>query len=100
MALLDWLLFDEKGRMPTWGPFAWVSLAVAYLAFTMVAVGVFGIYMGGGTTADITPYPYDFLDPAIAGTGGVIGFCGGMIVAFIVLGYVLLGVDQLMGRRK
>ena len=28
MALLDWLLFDEKGQMPVWGPLAWVSLAV------------------------------------------------------------------------
>ncbi|MER2144154.1 MAG: Pr6Pr family membrane protein [Eubacteriales bacterium] len=100
MALLDWLLFDEKGKMPVWGPLAWVSLAVAYLAFTMIAVGVFGVYMGGGTTADITPYPYDFLDPSIVGKGAVIGFCGGMIAAFIALGYVLFGLDRLMGRRN
>lgn len=100
MALLDWLLFDEKGKMPAWGPFAWVSLAVAYLSFTMIAVGVFGVYMGGGTTADITPYPYDFLDPSIVGTGAVIGFCAGMIAAFIALGYVLFGIDRLMGRMK
>ena len=100
MALLDWLLFDEKGKMPVWGPLAWVSLAVAYLAFTMIAVGVFGVYMGGGTTADITPYPYDFLDPSIVGTGAVIRFCGGMIAAFIALGYVWLGIDRLMGRMK
>ena len=100
MALLDWLLFDRKGKMPVWGPFAWISLGVAYLAFTMIAVGVFGIYMGGGTTADKTSYPYDFLDPSIVGTGTVVGFCGGMIVAFIVLGYVLYGIDHWMGRKK
>ena len=66
----------------------------------MIAVGVFGVYMGGGTTADITPYPYDFLDPSIVGTGAVIGFCAGMIAAFIALGYGLYGMDRLMGRRK
>jgi hypothetical protein len=99
MTLLDWLLFDQKGKMPVWGPFAWISLGVAYLAFTMIYVGVFGRYMGGGTTADLTSYPYDFLDPAIKGTGAVIGFCGAMIIAFIVLGYVLYGIDHLMRRK-
>ena len=24
MTLLDWLFFDEKGKMPLWGPFAWI----------------------------------------------------------------------------
>lgn len=98
MALLDWLLFDEKGRMPVWGPFAWVSLALAYLVFTMIGVGVFGIYMGGGTTAELTRYPYVFLDSAIVGTGAVAGFCAAMLAGFIVLGYIMFGVDRLMNR--
>ena len=98
MALLDWALFDVKGKLPIWGPFAWLSLVAAYLAFTMIAVGVFGIYMGGGTTADISMYPYTFLDPGISGVEGVVGFCGAMLVAFIVLGYVLWAIDRLLGR--
>lgn len=57
MTLLDWLLFDKKGKMPVWGPLTWISLALFYLAFSMIGVGVFGLYMGGGTTADISPYP-------------------------------------------
>ena len=98
MALLDWLLFDRKGQMPVWGPFAWLSLVLVYLAVTMIAVGVFGVYMGGGTTADLTPYPYTFLDPAISGAGGVAGFCAGMFAAFLALGYLLLGADRLAAR--
>ena len=100
MTLLDWLLFDEKGRMPAWGPFAWLSLVLVYLVFVMVAVGVFGVYMGGGVTADISPYPYTFLDPAISGVGGVIGFCAAMIAAFVVLGYAIFGIDRLLGRKS
>ena len=99
MTLLDWLLFDKKGEMPVWGPLTWESLALGYLAFSMIAVGVFGIYMGGGTTADVTNYPYTFLDPGIVGGGGVAGFCAGMIVLFVVLGYLLYGTDHLMARR-
>ena len=76
--------------------FSWVSLALAYLIFTMIGVGVFGLYMGGGTTADITSYPYVFLDPAIVGVGAVAGFCAAMLAGFIVLGYIMYGVDRLM----
>ena len=100
MALLDWALFDEKGKMPVWGPFAWLSLVLAYLAFTMIAVGVFGVYMGGGTTADATRYPYDFLDPALSGAGVVAQFCLMMLAAFLALGFLLFGLDRLMGRKK
>lgn len=100
MTLLDWALFDQKGEMPIWGPLAWLSLVLAYLAFVMIAVGVFGMYMGGGTTATITNYPYTFLDPAISGVGGVVTFCGAMLAAFIVLGFVLLGIDRFLGSRQ
>ncbi|MBP3884108.1 MAG: Pr6Pr family membrane protein, partial [Olsenella sp.] len=99
MVLLDWVLFDEKGKMPAWGPVSWLSLAAAYLAFTMVAVGVFGMNMGGGTTADVTRYPYTFLDPALSGAGGVAVFCAAMLVAFLALGYALFGIDRLLARR-
>lgn len=98
MTLLDWVLFDEKGKMPVWGPFAWMSLVVVYLAVVMVCAGPLGLYMGGGTTGDVSSYPYTFLDPAISGVGGVAAFCGGMLVAFVALGYVLFGVDRLLGR--
>ena len=98
MALLDWALFDEKGRMPVWGPFAWLSLVVVYLAVVMICAGPLGMNMGGGTTADISRYPYTFLDPGISGVGGVVTFCAVMLVAFVALGYVLLGLDRLLAK--
>lgn len=98
MALFDWVLFDEKGRMPLWGPCSWISLALAYLAFSMIGAGLLGLDLGGGTTADITRYPYTFLDPAIAGPGGVALFCGAMVSAFLLLGYIILFIDRLLGR--
>ena len=99
MTLLDWALFDEKGKMPAWGPVSWLSLVLAYLAVVMVGVGACGLFMGGGTTADISSYPYTFLDPAISGAGGVAVFCLAMFVAFLVLGYILFFIDRLLGRR-
>ena len=98
MTLLDWFLFDEKGRMPVWGPFAWLSLVLVYLVVVMVCAGPLGMYMGGGTTGDITRYPYTFLDPGIMGVGGVALFCGGMFVGFVVLGYLIYGLDRLLAR--
>jgi hypothetical protein len=98
MTLLDWALFDEKGKMKVWGPVAWLSLLAAYLAVVMVCAGPLGLYMGGGTTGDQTRYPYTFLDPAISGAGGVVTFCAAMFVAFLVLGYILFGIDRLLAR--
>lgn len=98
MTLFDWVLFDEKGKMPVWGPLAWMSLVTAYLVIVMVGAGPLGIFLGGGTTADVSRYPYTFLDPEISGVGGVAAFCGAMLVAFIVLGYVLFGLDRLFAK--
>ena len=98
MTLLDWLLFDEKGKMPAWGPFSWLSLVLAYLVVVMILVGMFGIYMGGGTTGDVTMYPYTFLDPSISGAGGVAAFVAAMVVAFVTLGYALFGIDRALAR--
>ena len=100
MALLDWLLFDEKGKMPLWGPCSWISLALAYLAFSMIGAGLLGLDLGGGTTADITSYPYTFLDPAIAGPAGVAAFCSAMVAAFLLLGYLILGIDRFLSGKK
>lgn len=80
------------------GPFAWLSLVLTYLVVVMVGCGAFGLFLGGGTTADISRYPYTFLDPAISGVGGVATFCGAMVVAFVVLGFVLYAIDHLMAR--
>ena len=98
MAVLDWLLFDEKGKMAVWGPFAWLSLAVAYLVVVMIGAGPLGLDLGGGTTADVSRYPYTFLDPAISGVGGVALFIVAMVVAFIVLGYLIFAIDKALGR--
>ena len=98
MALLDWLLFDEKGKMPVWGPFAWLSLAAVYLVVVMIGAGPLGLDLGGGTTAGISRYPYTFLDPGISGVGGVALFIVAMIAAFVVLGYLIFAVDKILGR--
>jgi hypothetical protein len=75
-----------------------MSLVTAYLVIVMVGAGPLGIFLGGGTTADVSRYPYTFLDPGISGVGGVAAFCGAMLVAFIVLGYVLFGLDRLFAK--
>ena len=98
MAVLDWLLFDEKGKMVAWGPFAWLSLAAAYLVVVMVGAGPLGMDLGGGTTAGQTRYPYTFLDPAISGVEGVAFFIVAMLVAFIALGYLIFAIDRILGR--
>ena len=98
MSVLDWLLFDEKGKMAVWGPFAWLSLAAAYLVVVMIGAGPLGLDLGGGTTAGVTRYPYTFLDPAISGVEGVARCIAGMVVAFVLIGYLIFAIDRVLGR--
>ncbi len=98
MAILDWLLFDEKGKMAVWGPFTWLSLAAVYLVVVMIGAGPLGLDLGGGTTAGVTRYPYTFLDPAISGVDGVALFIGAMVVAFVLIGYLIFAIDKALGR--
>lgn len=66
----------------------------------MIGAGLLGLDLGGGTTAHLTRYPYTFLDPGLSGVGGVMAFCAAMLGGFILLGFVLRGIDSLLARAK
>ena len=64
----------------------------------MIGAGPLGLDLGGGTTAGVTRYPYTFLDPAISGVEGVALFIAGMVVAFVLIGYLIFAIDRVLGR--
>lgn len=108
-AVLDWLLFDEKGRMSLSGPFAWVVFPLVYLAYVMIMVNVLGVSMNGlgvdmngfgQSVSDPTwldsRYPYPFVDVDARGVQQVAVTCGVLVAAFIGLGYVYVIVDRVL----
>ncbi|AQZ63708.1 Integral membrane protein [[Actinomadura] parvosata subsp. kistnae] len=84
MALVDWAVFD-RSRRPRWAaPFAWLGFPLLYGAFVLLA-------------APNLPrrYVYPFLNVERLGWPMVAGAAVGVLAAFVVLGYALLGLHRL-----
>ena len=77
LTVLDWLLFDEKGRYRWFEPFLWGIFPSAYFVYTMIRARVssFRFYNG-------SPYPYAFMDVDALGWGKVLLIFLGMAAAF------------------
>ena len=85
--VLDWLLFDVKGRFRYRDVLVWVAYPLLYF-FGTLAVGAWGDGF----------YPYPFLNAAAYGYGAVARNAVVMLIAFSVLGELYVWVDRRMGR--
>jgi hypothetical protein len=83
-----WLAFAKKGALRWRAPFAWALLPLAYFAYGLLRAGPEG------------KYPYPFMDVGKLGWGQVGINAIVMAVGFIVVGFVLVGVDRAMGRKR
>lgn len=94
MVLLDYLLFDEKGRMSTWETVACAVFPLAYMAFLWIMVEGFhhSLWAGYGEGA----YPYVFFDIRIVGVGGIVMFLAAAFLGYVVAGNGLYWLDQLL----
>lgn len=86
--VLDWLLFDEKGRYTKRSPLQWTILPNMYLVLATVYGFTSGDRFYGGSR-----FPYFFMDYDALGVGRVLCYALGLNVAFIALGYVFLWID-------
>ncbi|GAA2212836.1 Pr6Pr family membrane protein [Nonomuraea monospora] len=88
MAVADWAAFD-RARPARWAaPFAWLVYPLLYGAFVLLA-------------APNLPrrYVYPFLNVERLGWPTVAAVAAGVLAAFVVLGYALLGLRRLTARR-
>ncbi|MDR1157537.1 MAG: Pr6Pr family membrane protein [Oscillospiraceae bacterium] len=93
LMILDWLLFDEKGHYRVSDPLWWTVIPLCYLAYALVAAPIGVTYIGGSR------YPYFFLDIDVIGVTGVVRYVLMITVVFLVLGYLIFGLDKWMGRQ-
>ena len=91
MAVLDWLLFDEKGRYHKWMPLQWALLPDVYF----VLATLYGFF-SGGRFVNGSRFPYFFIDYDTLGVGRVLLNVLGLNLAFIALGYVFVAIDGWM----
>ena len=95
--VLDWILFYE--RKSNWKyPLISVIVPLIYVIFIFIHAACFkfdvGVQNFGGTGPFI--YPYFFLDINTQGIGGVLMWIAILALAFVVVGYIMYGIDKLI----
>lgn len=95
MYVADWVMFYEHRKTKWYYPLLSISFPIVYLLFVYARAAVLGF-----DSENYFLYPYFFLDLDKQGVGGVAMWFGILFVAFVVVGYILFGIDWLIGKRK
>lgn len=91
MTILDWLLFDEKGRMNATSPLLWSIFPLSYFAVIMLLAAL---------TPGTPFYPYPFINVSALGLKRVLTTVALMTMFFLALGYVFFVIDLLLSKVK
>lgn len=92
LTLFDWLLFDKKRYFKWYDPLIWVIGPYLYVAFVFLQSG---IDIAVRTNANMSSYIYAFLDIGLLGVPGVIFNLLSLTLVFIIIGYVIYGIDRI-----
>lgn len=95
MVILDWILFDEKGKFKKYYIFIWLILPFIYFIFICIRAT-----LGKTFTYASSRYPYFFLDIDAYGVLQVLLNVLLAIIAVLILGYILFKIDNLLMIKK
>lgn len=102
MYILDWFLFYERGKVK-W-TYALIStlfpLGYCLFLFIHAALWRFDSSIMNNTGQNPLIYPYFFLNPEKVGVSGVAMWIVILLAAFVLMGYIFMGLDRLFARRK
>ncbi|MBR5228462.1 MAG: Pr6Pr family membrane protein [Firmicutes bacterium] len=94
----DWFLFYERGKTKLSYPLLSTLFPLGYVAFIFIQAAILkfdsSILIPGSTTPLI--YPYFFVNLETQGVAGVAKWIVILSVAFIVAGFLFVGVDRLL----
>ena len=96
MYVADWFLFYERKSCKWYYPLASVSFPLGYVIFLLIQAAILKFDASiltptGGTLI----YPYFFVNIKTQGVPGVLMWIGIITAAFIAIGYILFGFDQI-----
>ena len=101
MYIAHWLLFYERRKCKWYYPIASTAFPLAYLIFILIQAAIMkfdtSVLIPGTETPLI--YPYFFVNLENQGVGGVAKWVVILLSAFVVVGFVFLGLDKL-GKKK
>ena len=101
MYVADWFLFYERKKCKWYYPVASIAFPLAYLVFIFIQAAIMkfdtSILIPGTETPLI--YPYFFVNLETQGVGGVAKWVVILLSAFVVVGFVFLGLDKLSKKK-
>lgn len=92
--VIDWLIFDIKGYYNKFDPIKWEIIPILYLIYSMICGGL-KIHKFQDSY-----YPYFFIDIDKLGIFSFLGYVIGLILIFLILGYVLYFIDRKLSNIK
>lgn len=91
LVLLDYVLFDRKGRYHFSDPIVWLLLPYFFYAYVLGRAQLGIVYPDGSL------YPYAFLNPLTDGWTRALMNVGLLTLLFLIVGYVLFIIDLILG---
>ncbi len=95
MYAVDWFLFYERGKVKWYYPIISVAFPLAYVAYIYIRAAIWNF---DSTSAYL--YPYFFLNIDSIGATSVLKWIMVLLIAFIIAGYVIYGIDRAIKTKK
>ena len=93
----DWFLFYQRKQTKWYDPLLSLMIPLIYVAYIMIRAPFVTL---DPANKDIMRYPYFFLNVDDLGAGGVAKWVGILMAGFVVVGYLLVGLDHLLVHRR
>lgn len=92
--IIDYFLFDKKGKFKLFYPIIWILFPITYICFVYSGKGeFFGI---GGSRE----FAYFFLDYKLIGMKSTVCWIIEIALGILLLGYALIKIDQKLAKRQ
>ena len=97
MYIADWFLFYERKTCKWYYPVASIGFPLAYVLFLLIQAAILKFDSTILIPTSTTPliYPYFFVNLDTQGVPGVLMWIGILSVAFVAVGFLFFGLDQL-----
>lgn len=102
MYIADWLMFYERGKCRWTYPLISALFPLLYCGFIFVHAALWNFDSSIMNDTGLEPliYPYFFLNPDKVGVTGVLQWTAVLLSAFVLTGYLFMGLDRLLLRKK
>ena len=101
MYILDWFLFYERKKTKWYYPIASITFPIAYVVFLLIQAIILKFDSSILIPTTTTPliYPYFFVNLDKQGVPGVLMWVGILSVAFVIVGFVFFGIDNIVKKK-